>query len=61
MKGQPKAVFPGPSGNQFELYNGYVIHAGRDSILACQPLAKNLEGPGVFNLWYQQLGRALLG
>jgi hypothetical protein len=31
---KPKAVFPGPSGNQFEIYNGYVIHAGRDSILA---------------------------
>ena len=31
---KPKAVFPGPSGNQFEIYNGYIIHAGRDSIVA---------------------------
>jgi DNA-binding beta-propeller fold protein YncE len=31
---KPKAVFPGPSGNQFEIYNGYVIHVGHDSILA---------------------------
>jgi DNA-binding beta-propeller fold protein YncE len=31
---KPRAVFPGPSGNQFEVYNGLVVHPGRDSILA---------------------------
>ena len=31
---KPKAVFPGPSGNQFEVYNGYVISVGHNSILA---------------------------
>ena len=25
---------PGPSGNQFEIYNGYVISVGHNSILA---------------------------
>ena len=31
---KPRAVMPGPVGNQFEVYNGYVITVGRDSILA---------------------------
>jgi hypothetical protein len=31
---KPKAVMPGPSGNQFEVYNGYVISVGHNTILA---------------------------